>query len=49
MAEQDCACVSEDAYQCWQIRYGLPFDADVSADGGPCGCPCHDWSEEDDY
>ena len=42
MSEQTCACVSEDAYACWQIRYGLEIDEDVTADGGPCDCPCHD-------
>ena len=48
MSEQTCACVSEDAYQCWRIRYALPRDVDVETSGGPCDCPCHDWPEERD-
>ncbi len=58
MTEQTCACVSEDAYECWRIRYGLAprcglvlkrgGDGELLPDNGPCDCPCHDGTEEDD-
>jgi len=46
VTEQTCACVSEDAYECWRLRYDLE---DMVEDDGPCDCPCHDWPEEHDY
>ena len=46
-----CACRSEDAYRCWEERYG-PRDWDVGEvdmDGGPCECPCHDEFYRDEW
>ena len=42
MSEPGCACVDNDAYECWRRRYHLFPSEDVEEDGGPCGCPCHD-------
>lgn len=40
-----CACKSDDAYDCWALRYhhhtmvpGMVIDRE----GGPCECACHD-------
>lgn len=45
-----CACVSDDAYECWADRYnlGMADDALVKLDGGPCKCACHTDDAEDD-
>lgn len=37
-----CACLSHDAVECAAIRYGMDHF------GEPCGCMCHQWSEDDD-
>lgn len=38
-----CACVSDDAYECWARRYGMRFDRlTIDHDGGPCECGCHE-------
>lgn len=45
-----CACVSDDAHDCWAIRYGMrPMASfrDVERDGGPCQCGCHE--PDDDF
>lgn len=44
-----CACVEDDAYDCWAqryLRYGRS-PSDVIADGGPCDCSCHQGNEDD--
>lgn len=41
-----CACVSDDAYRCIQIRYGLDPDDDDYYDEA-CTCGCHDTRDED--
>ena len=38
-----CACLSHDAMQCAQIRYGIDHP------GEPCECLCHQWDDDDEY
>lgn len=42
-----CACYSDDAYECWALRYGLHDRSAVEYDGGPCQCSCHDTHNDD--
>jgi hypothetical protein len=49
--DQKCACVSDDAYECFRIRYSVPACFGVSF--GPeepeqCWCCCHDERDDDD-
>ena len=51
-----CVCRSNDAYDCWALRYFHSTNVapcKVEADGGPCECACHDgwWCDDgdDDY
>ena len=39
----DCACLSDDEYECYAETHGLDdCDDDVIDDaGGPCECACH--------
>ncbi len=42
-----CACIRDDAHDCWRARYSLPMCESVEADGGPCECVCHDYDPEE--
>ena len=45
MEDKRCACVSQDAYTCFSVRYNMPHFAGrqaVEHMGGPCECCCHD-------
>ena len=45
-----CACMSDDRYDCWALRYfgyAIGDTQRVEDDGGPCECSCHDDYDED--
>jgi hypothetical protein len=47
-----CACVSDDAYRCWSLRYhghSAQAPQSIERDGGPCQCLCHDVYDDDDW
>jgi hypothetical protein len=48
----NCACESDDPYDCWGIRYygHRMTSATIDHDGGPCQCACHSewWALSDD-
>lgn len=50
MTDRPCACVSEDAYECWAWRYGIDEQdlAAIEIDGGPCECVCHKREEDEE-
>ncbi len=42
-----CACVDASPIACWAIRYNI-HDSEVTENGGPCTCLCHDNSEDEE-
>lgn len=40
--EIKCACVRDDAIDCFRARYAIPFCETAADHGGPCECACHD-------
>jgi hypothetical protein len=44
----NCACKSDDRYDCWALRYHGHTGVSgmmVDLDGGPCECSCHEASD----
>lgn len=40
--KRKCGCVDSDRFECFRRRYRLDPGQDVTVEGGPCECPCHD-------